>query len=92
MEHASVYFTDFHVPVGTSQLAKLRRLIDAAGLGKLDLVGKAASARMGMPIHVAFQVGKPPVSTAQAAPVRPGDALDALIADSAAFDNIIVKG
>ena len=58
----------------------------------LDLVGKAASARMGMPIHVAFQVGKPPVSTAQAAPAQPGDALDALIADSAAFDNIIVKG
>lgn len=58
----------------------------------LDLVGKAASARMGMPIHVAFQVGKPPVSAAQAAPAQPGDALDALIADSAAFDNIIVKG
>ena len=56
MEHASVYFTDFHVPVGTSQLAKLRRLIDAAGLGKLDLEKKLVCIKMhfGEPGNLTF--------------------------------------
>ena len=36
METAKVYFTDFHVPVGTSHLKKLYKLLDEAGLGKLD--------------------------------------------------------
>jgi len=36
METATVYFTDFHVPVGTSHLKKLYKLLDEAGLGKLD--------------------------------------------------------
>ena len=32
MSASKVHFTDFRVPVGTSQLEKLRRLIDRAGL------------------------------------------------------------
>ena len=41
MSRSKVYFTDFHVPVGTSQLEKLRRLIDRAGLGEME-IGRAS--------------------------------------------------
>ena len=37
MTASKVYFTDFHVDVGTSQLDKLTRLMDKAGLGQIDL-------------------------------------------------------
>jgi len=40
MAPSKVYFTDFRVPVGTSQLTKLRRLIERAGAGEIDFEGK----------------------------------------------------
>lgn len=40
MEPSKVYFTDFHVPVGTSQLDKLRRLIERTVAGQIDFEGK----------------------------------------------------
>ena len=46
MSKSKVYFTDFHVPVGTSQLEKLRRLIDRAGLGEMDLNNKFVCIKM----------------------------------------------
>ena len=56
-----------------------------------DQVARAASARVGRTVHVFYKVGKAPAP----APAPTGapaeeDALDALLADSAAFDNIIV--
>ncbi len=59
-----------------------------------DLVVQGASARAGRPVHLFFQVGQAP-KTAPAPPPEPSggapeDALDALLASSAQFDNIIV--
>lgn len=56
MNPANVYFTDFHVPVGTSQLEKLRRLIDRAGLGTLDFDRKLVCIKMhfGEPGNLTF--------------------------------------
>ncbi len=56
MGHSNVYFTDFHVPVGTSQLDKLRRLIDRAGLGTLDFERKLVCIKMhfGEPGNLTF--------------------------------------
>lgn len=53
---SDVYFTDFHVPVGTSQLEKLRRLIDRAGLGTLDFDRKLVCIKMhfGEPGNLTF--------------------------------------
>ena len=58
-----------------------------------DLVAAGASARLGRPVRVRFREGKPPVTAAPASVQEPGeepDALDALLAASAQFDNIIV--
>ena len=46
MSASKVHFTDFRVPVGTSQLEKLRRLIDRAGLGTMDLNNKFVCIKM----------------------------------------------
>ena len=56
MEQAKVYFTDFHVPVGTSQLDKLQRLIDKAGLGEIDFHKKLVCIKMhfGEPGNLSF--------------------------------------
>ena len=56
MEKSKVYFSDFHVPVGTSQLDKLRRLIDQAGLGSMDLNNKFVCIKMhfGEPGNLTF--------------------------------------
>ena len=56
MSRSKVYFTDFHVPVGTSQLEKLRRLIDRAGLGEMDLNNKFVCIKMhfGEPGNLTF--------------------------------------
>ena len=56
MNPSQVYFTDFHVPVGTSQLQKLRRLIEKAGLGELDLDRKLVCIKMhfGEPGNLSF--------------------------------------
>ena len=56
MSKSKVYFTDFHVPVGTSQLEKLRRLIDRAGLGEMDLNNKFVCIKMhfGEPGNLTF--------------------------------------
>lgn len=56
MTPSNVYFTDFHVPVGTSQLEKLRRLIDRAGLGTLDFDRKLVCIKMhfGEPGNLTF--------------------------------------
>ena len=43
MEASKVYFTDFHVPVGTSQLVKLRRLIEDKIAGKEVVAAEAES-------------------------------------------------
>ena len=40
MAPSKVYFTDFHVPVGTSQLDKLYRLMEKAGMGSIDFEKK----------------------------------------------------
>lgn len=56
MPASQVYFTDFRVPVGTSQLDKLRRLIDRAGLGAVDLHKKFVCIKMhfGEPGNLSF--------------------------------------
>ena len=56
MDPSKVYFTDFHVPVGTSQLAKLHRLILSAGLGELDLERKLVCIKLhfGEPGNLTF--------------------------------------
>ncbi len=46
MEKATVYYTDFRCPVGTSQLEKLRRLCLAAGIKKIDMDGKFVAIKM----------------------------------------------
>ena len=40
METSKVYFTDFRCPPGINQLKKLRKLILAAGMDKIDFKGK----------------------------------------------------
>ncbi len=56
MSASKVHFTDFRVPVGTSQLEKLRRLIDRAGLGTMDLNNKFVCIKMhfGEPGNLTF--------------------------------------
>lgn len=56
MTPSNVYFTDFHVPVGTSQLEKLHRLIDRAGLGTMDFDRKLVCIKMhfGEPGNLTF--------------------------------------
>lgn len=55
-----------------------------------ELVAGAASARGGRDIRVMVKVGKAPATAAQHLPVEQEDALDALLAASEQFDNIIV--
>jgi len=43
---SKVYFTDFHVPVGVSQLDKLRRLMERAGAGSIDFDRKLVCIKM----------------------------------------------
>ncbi len=56
MEKSKVYFTDFHVPVGTSQLDKLRRLIEKAGAGTIDFERKFVCIKLhfGEPGNLSF--------------------------------------
>jgi len=51
-----VYFTDFHVSVGTSQLVKLRRLMEQAGAGEIDFEKKFVCIKMhfGEPGNLTF--------------------------------------
>ena len=46
MTPSKVYFTDFHVPVGTSQLDKLYRLMEKAGMGSIDFEKKFVCIKM----------------------------------------------
>ena len=46
MEKSTVYFTDFRCPVGTSQLAKLKKLCVAAGIKDIDMDGKFVAIKM----------------------------------------------
>ena len=46
MEKATVYFTDFRCPVGTSQLDKLRKLCITAGMRDIDMEGKFVAIKM----------------------------------------------
>jgi len=56
MTPSKVYFTDFHVPVGTSQLDKLRRLMERAGAGEIDFEKKFVCIKMhfGEPGNLSF--------------------------------------
>jgi DNA polymerase-3 subunit gamma/tau len=54
-----------------------------------DEIAKAATARCAVPVSVAFKVGKAP-AVPQSVQADPLDALDALLASSEQFDNIIV--
>lgn len=56
MEKSKVYFTDFHVNVGTSQLDKLRRLIETAGADRIDFAHKFVCIKMhfGEPGNLSF--------------------------------------
>lgn len=56
MEASKVYFTDFHVPVGTSQLDKLHRLMEKAGAGEIDFNKKFVCIKMhfGEPGNLSF--------------------------------------
>ena len=56
MEKAIVYYTDFRVPVGTSLQDKLTRLMEAAGIGQIDMDGKFVAIKMhfGEPGNLAF--------------------------------------
>ena len=57
-----------------------------------EQIARAASARTGRTVHVFYKVGKAPAPAPAptGAPAEEEDALDALLADSAVFDNIIV--
>ena len=46
MEKATVYYTDFRCPVGTSLTEKLRRLCIAAGIRNIDMDGKFVAIKM----------------------------------------------
>lgn len=56
MAGSKVYFTDFHVPVGTSQLDKLRRLIERTVGDQIDFEGKFVCIKMhfGEPGNLSF--------------------------------------
>jgi uncharacterized Fe-S center protein len=56
MKKSLVYFTDMRCGVGTSLLDKLRRLIDAAGINKIDFREKFAAIKIhfGEPGNLAF--------------------------------------
>ena len=56
MTPSKVYFTDFHVPVGTSQLDKLRRLIEKTVGDQIDFEGKFVCIKMhfGEPGNLSF--------------------------------------
>lgn len=56
MTPSKVYFTDFHVPVGTSQLDKLQRLMEKAGAGEIDFNKKFVCIKMhfGEPGNLSF--------------------------------------
>lgn len=56
MTPSKVYFTDFRVPIGTSQLTKLRRLMERAGAGEIDFEGKLVCIKMhfGEPGNLTF--------------------------------------
>ncbi len=53
---SKVYFTDFHVPVGTSQLELLRRLMERAGAGEIDFEKKFVCIKLhfGEPGNLSF--------------------------------------
>lgn len=53
---SKVYFTDFHVGRGDTQLKKFRRLIEQAGIGSIDFEGKfvAVKVHFGEPGNMAF--------------------------------------
>ena len=40
MERAKVYFTDFRMKLGVNHQSKLRRLMEAAGMNRIDFLGK----------------------------------------------------
>ena len=46
MNKATVYFTDFRCPVGTSRLDKLKKLCIAAGIKNIDMEGKFTAIKM----------------------------------------------
>ena len=46
MEKATVYFTDFRCPIGTSLTDKLRKMCIAAGIKNMDLEGKFVAIKM----------------------------------------------
>ena len=46
MEKAKVYFTDLRVPIGTSLLDKLQRLIRTAGIGEIDMKRKMTAIKI----------------------------------------------
>ena len=56
MVASKVYFTDFHVPVGTSQLDKLRRLVERTVGDQIDFEGKFVCIKMhfGEPGNLSF--------------------------------------
>ena len=56
MSASKVYFTDFHVPVGTSQLEKLRRLVERTVGDQIDFEGKFVCIKMhfGEPGNLSF--------------------------------------
>ena len=56
MAASKVYFTDFHVPVGTSQLDKLARLMEKGGAGEIDFHKKMVCIKMhfGEPGNLSF--------------------------------------
>ena len=46
MEKSTVYFTDFRCKVGTSQLDKLKKLIEKAGIDSIDMDSKFVAIKM----------------------------------------------
>ena len=56
MEKSKVYFTSFRCKVGVSQLDKLRKLLTAAGMGKIDFQDKftAIKIHFGEPGNLAY--------------------------------------
>lgn len=56
MQKSTVYFTDLRVPVGTSRLDKLEKLIRAAGIGDIDFDHKMTAIKIhfGEPGNLAF--------------------------------------
>ncbi len=56
MEKSKVYFTSFRCKIGVSQLNKLRKLLNAAGMGKIDFQDKftAIKIHFGEPGNLAY--------------------------------------